>query len=150
MDSEERQRAFAAATARLHAAMALVAQGNTSGIKALYAHAEEATSFYGWGGFEKGWEAVSNRWDWAGQQFRGGTVSYVNLTRVITADLAYTTDLETFRALVAGVDQPVTWTNRVTHIFRREDGDWRLLHRHANRLEAQVAPASRSPANDRR
>ncbi len=147
MDSEGRQRAFAAATARLHAAMALVAQGNTAAIKALYAHAEEATSFYGWGGFEKGWQAVSDRWDWAGQQVRGGTVSYVNLTRIVTADLAYTTDLETFRSLIAGVDQPVTWTNRVTHIFRFEDGEWRLLHRHANRLEMQVAPADRSAPN---
>jgi ketosteroid isomerase-like protein len=150
MDIERRQRAFAAATARLHAAMALVAQGDASAVKALYAHAEEATSFYGWGGFEKGWEAVSNRWDWAEQQFRGGTVSYVNLTRVVTSDLAYTTDMETFRACIAGMDQPVAWTNRVTHIFRFEDGEWRLLHRHANRLEAQVAPADRSAPNDRR
>jgi ketosteroid isomerase-like protein len=150
MDSEERQRALAAATARLHAAMAMVAQGDTSAIKALYVHTEEVTSFYGWGGFEKGWDAVSNRWDWAGQQFRGGTVSYVSLTRIVTADLAYTTDLETFSARVAGGDQPVTWTNRVTHIFRFEDGEWRLLHRHANRLEAQLAPANRSAPNDRR
>jgi ketosteroid isomerase-like protein len=150
MDIAGRERAFAVATQRLHAAMALVAQGDTSAIKALYAHAEEATSFFGWGGFEKGWEAVSNRWDWAGQQFRGGTVSYANLTRIVTADLAYTTDTETFRAQIAGVGQPVVWTNRVTHVFRFENGEWRLLHRHANRLEAQVAPADRPPAGDRR
>ena len=35
---------------------------------------DDATSFYGWGGYEKGWDAVSRRWDWAGQQFKGGTV----------------------------------------------------------------------------
>jgi len=31
----------------------------------------------------------------------------------------------------------------VTHIFRLVDGDWRLLHRHANRLEEQFEPSTR-------
>ena len=132
------------AVGRLHAAMALVADGDVSAIKALYSHSPEATSFYGWGGWEKGWEAVSGRWDWAGQQFRGGTVSYQNVTRVETPTLFYTTDIETFamRAM-AGKAGPTGWSNRVTHIFRLEDGTWRLLHRHGNRLETQFEPAPR-------
>ena len=48
---------------RLHAAMAKVANGDVSAIKALYSHTEDATSFYGWGGYEKGWDKVSRRWD---------------------------------------------------------------------------------------
>jgi hypothetical protein len=71
-------RSFAAAVARLHAALADLANGDPSAIKALYAHGEDATSFYGWGGYEKGWAAVEQRWTWAGQQFRGGTVSHRN------------------------------------------------------------------------
>src|SRR6476661_2596418 len=90
-------RPFAAALTRLHDAMARVANGDTSAIRALYSHSAEATSFYGWGGYEKGWEAVSRRWDWAGEQFQGGTVSYQNVTTVVTAELAYTTDIETFK-----------------------------------------------------
>jgi ketosteroid isomerase-like protein len=132
--------ALRAAIVRLHAAMGEVANGNTSLIKALYAHSDDATSFYGWGGFEKGWDAVSKRWDWAGQQFKGGTVSYRNLTFVATAELAYTTDIETFRVRMQGLDQPVQWSNRVTHIFRF-DGEWCLVHRHANRLEERYEPA---------
>src|SRR5260221_241665 len=62
-----------AAIARLHAAMASVANGDVSAIKALYSHTVDATSFYGWGGYEKGWDAVSKRWDWAGTQFKGGS-----------------------------------------------------------------------------
>src|SRR5262249_8679504 len=83
--------ALGAAIARLHAAMHQVANGDTSGIKALYAHSDDATSFYGWGGYERGWDAVSKRWDWAGRQFKGGTVSYRNPTLVATGELAYTT-----------------------------------------------------------
>jgi ketosteroid isomerase-like protein len=134
---------FAAVLTSLHDAMAKVANGDTSAIRALYSHSAEATSFYGWGGYEKGWDAVSRRWDWAGKQFQGGTVSYQNVTTVVTAELAYTTDIETFKVRMAGMDAPTQWSNRVTHVFRAEQGEWRLLHRHANRLEDQYQPSTR-------
>jgi ketosteroid isomerase-like protein len=123
--------------------MAKVANGDVSAVKALYSRSAEATSFYGWGGYEKGWDAVSRRWDWAGQQFQAGTVSYENVTTIVTAELAYTTDIETFRVRMAGMAEPTQWSNRVTHVFRLEEGEWRLLHRHANRLEDQYRPSTR-------
>jgi hypothetical protein len=133
-----------AAVARLHAAMADVANGDVRAIKALYSHSADATSFYGWGGYEKGWEGVSARWDWAGRQFKGGKVSYQNVTTVVTPALFYTTDIETFRMdAMDGMSGPTGWTNRVTHVFRLEGGEWRLLHRHGNRLEDQFKPATR-------
>ena len=133
-----------AAIARLHAAMGDVARGDVRAIKALYSHSGDATSFYGWGGYERGWEAVSARWDWAGQQFKGGTVSYQNVTTVVSPDLFYTTDIESFRMnAMDGMSGSTGWSNRVTHIFRLENGEWRLLHRHGNRLEDQFKPATR-------
>jgi ketosteroid isomerase-like protein len=141
--TESARRSFAAAVARLHAALAELANGDPSAIKALYAHKHDATSFYGWGGYEKGWAAVEQRWTWAGQQFRGGTVRLENLTTVVTPALAYTTDIETFEARMDGMDRPARWSNRVTHIFRFEDGEWRLVHRHANRLEDRYRPSTR-------
>lgn len=139
------------AIAGLRAAMAAVASGDVAAIKALYSHSDEATSFYGWGGYEKGWEAVAKRWDWAGQQFKGGSVSYENVTTVVTPDMFYLADIETFaNQRMAGVDGLTGWSNRVTHIFRREAGVWRLLHRHGNRLEGQYEPKTklvRSPGS---
>lgn len=129
---------------RLHAAMAKVANGDASAIRALYSHAADATSFYGWGGYEKGWEAVSRRWDWAEKQFQGGTVSHETISMHATAEMFYVTQIETFsRQRVAGVEGETGWSNRVTHVFVREDGEWRLLHRHANRLEAQFDPSQK-------
>lgn len=143
MSTQPLPASLVAAIARLHGAMAKVANGDISAITALYSHADDATSFYGWGGYEKGWEAVSKRWDWAGSQFKGGTVSYQPVTAAASADLAYTTDIETFRVRMAGMDQPTQWSNRVTHVFRMEAGEWRLVHRHANRLEDQFQPSTR-------
>jgi ketosteroid isomerase-like protein len=132
------------AIARLHAAMARVAMGDVSAIKALYSHSAEATSFFGWGGYERGWDAVEKRWDWAGRQFKGGSVGYENLTTVVTQDMFLVTDIETYaNQRMAGVEGVTAWSNRVTHIFRRERGEWRLVHRHGNRLEAQYEPSAR-------
>lgn len=128
---------------QLRTAIGRVADGDPRAIQALYSTRDDVTAFYGWGGYERGASAVRERWDWAAAQFAGGTVSYQNLTTVVAAELAYTTDVETFRVRLSGVGEPVEWSNRATHIFRLEDGVWRLVHRHANRLEA------RSPAAER-
>ena len=63
MTSRRAEQSFPAAVARLHAAMAQVANGDIGAITALYSHCSEATSFYGWGGYEKGWGAVAQRWE---------------------------------------------------------------------------------------
>ncbi len=137
---------FPAALAALRRALADVANGDVRAIKALYSHSEEATSFYGWGGYEKGWEAVSRRWDWAAEQFKGGTVSHENVTTVVGDPVALVTDIEIFEVALTPGAAPTRWTNRVTHVFRFEEGGWRLLHRHANRLEGRYEPAGRFQA----
>lgn len=144
MNDAELAASVQAAIDRLHAAMAKVANGDVSAIKALYSHTADATSFYGWGGYEKGWENVSRRWDWAGSQFQGGGVSYEAISTVVTPDLFYVTEIETYENQnMANVEGKTGWTNRVTHIFRCEGGEWRLVHRHGNRLEAQFEPSTR-------
>jgi ketosteroid isomerase-like protein len=47
-----------------------------------------------------------------------------------SGDLAYTIGYEHNRVKVDG--QPRTYTLRVTHVYRREDGRWRIVHRHAD------------------
>lgn len=144
MTDAELETSVKAAIARLRAAMAKVANGDVSAIKSLYSDTADATSFYGWGGYEKGGEAVSRRWNWAGTQFKGGSVRYENVSTVVTPEMFYLTEIETYEnQRVAGVEGLTGWTNRVTHIFRREAGAWRLLHRHGNRLEAQHEAAAK-------
>ena len=144
MTGDALQNSVDAAIAALHAAIGKVANGDVSAVKSIYSHSPDATSFYGWGGYEKGWAAVSTRWTWAGQQFKGGTVTYRNVSTVVTPEMFYTTDIETFHMdAMAGVDGPTGWSNRVTHIFRLEGDAWRLVHRHGNRLEGQYDPATR-------
>lgn len=144
MNDAELAKSVQVAIARLHAAMAGVANGDVSAIKSLYSHTADATSFYGWGGYEKGWDAVSRRWDWAGTQFKGGRVRYENVSTVITPEMFLVTDIETYEhQRMANIEGETGWTNRVTHVFRKEQGEWRLVHRHGNRLESQFEPSTR-------
>jgi ketosteroid isomerase-like protein len=47
-----------------------------------------------------------------------------------SGDLAYTVGYERNQVKVDG--EPRTYTLRVTHVYRREDGQWRIVHRHAD------------------
>jgi ketosteroid isomerase-like protein len=47
-----------------------------------------------------------------------------------SGDLAYTVGYEHNRVKVDG--EPRTYTLRVTHVYRREDGQWRIVHRHGD------------------
>ena len=50
----------------------------------------------------------------------------------VIGDMAYTAGLEHTSASVDG--QPRTYTLRATQVYRREDGAWRVAHRHGDTL----------------
>lgn len=50
----------------------------------------------------------------------------------MTADLGYTVEIERFEARVGESEAVTPVALRVTSIFRREDGAWKLVHRHAD------------------
>jgi ketosteroid isomerase-like protein len=52
-----------------------------------------------------------------------------------SGDLAYTVGYEHNRVKVDG--EPRTYTLRATHVYRRQDGRWRIVHRHADVLPAE-------------
>ncbi|MGI5426525.1 nuclear transport factor 2 family protein [Streptomyces sp. CA-179760] len=50
----------------------------------------------------------------------------------VSGDMAYTVGLEHTSASVDG--EPRTYTLRATQTYRREGGEWRVAHRHADRV----------------
>ena len=57
-----------------------------------------------------------------------------------SGDLAYMVGFEHKTVVADG--EPVTYTLRVTHVYRREDGEWRIVHRHGDRPPLDASPAS--------
>jgi ketosteroid isomerase-like protein len=68
------------------------------------------------------------------------TVEY--LSSVQSGDLAFTTAIERADVKVAGQDKAAPMALRVTHVYRKEDGAWKLVLRHADPLVAKTAPES--------
>jgi ketosteroid isomerase-like protein len=56
----------------------------------------------------------------------------------VVGDMAYTAGLEHSSVSVDG--QPRTYTLRATQVYRREDGEWRVAHRHADTFIQQPGP----------
>jgi ketosteroid isomerase-like protein len=48
----------------------------------------------------------------------------------VSGDIAYTAGFEHTQAAVKG--EPRTYTLRVTQIYRREGGEWKVVHRHGS------------------
>jgi ketosteroid isomerase-like protein len=48
----------------------------------------------------------------------------------VVKNMAYTAGLEHISTSVSG--QPRTFTLRATQVYRREDGEWKVAHRHAD------------------
>lgn len=86
-----------------------------------------------------GWADVRRTFEWLGSSFSDCT-AYQNevIAAGASGDLAYTVALEHTTASVNGAP-PEPYVLRVTTIFRREDGDWRIVHRHGDSLASRAA-----------
>jgi ketosteroid isomerase-like protein len=95
---------------------------------------------------ERGWDEVSQTLRWLASRWSDCTDQRLDLVAGgVSGDLAYMVGFEHIANSVEGV--PVeSYTLRVTHIFRREQGEWKLAHRHADRVPVdQRLPGEASP-----
>ena len=107
---------------------------------------EDATIFGAFGGREKGWEEVGARYDWASSQFKdsGATQRIEYLNTGVSGDLAFTVTIERQEGVRrADQEKAAPRALRVTQIFRKEGGAWKLLHRHADPLVERLPPEAR-------
>lgn len=115
--------------------------GRAEAFKALWSHADDITLSGGFGGtIEKGWDAIGPRLDWVGAQFSKGTHVVDRIVANTNGEWGYVVQIEHIRFHVPGQDKESTRDYRVTMIFRRESGGWRILHRQADSQMTKQAP----------
>ena len=131
--------AFADVLSREQAAGAAIYLGDPEPFKELWSRGDDISLFGAFGPCKKGWHQVGKTVEWVASRYREGVVTAEYEVVHEGADLAYTVGYETGDVVLDGA--PVTRQRlRVTQIYRREDGEWRLVHRHGD-----FAPADQSP-----
>jgi ketosteroid isomerase-like protein len=130
-----------------HRAGVEIINGNPDVYKMLYSRRDEITLANPFGPPARGWSEVSSTLDRAASNFRsdfrdGEGVAVENVSTAITADLAYILEIERYRARIGGAAELSPVAVRVTTIFRREDGDWKVVHRHADPITETRRPES--------
>jgi ketosteroid isomerase-like protein len=134
----------------LTAADTALHNGDASARVALWSHNDPVTLF-GAAVTTTGWEPIGATFEWLATRFSNcSAFDYEVLAAGVSGDLAYIVGIEHTTASI-GENPPAPYQLRVTTIFRREAGTWRVAHRHGDpydptsadmisRLDAQASP----------
>ena len=113
-------------------ALAAIRRGDPEPYADTWSRDDDVTLFGAWGPIEQGHVAVTQTFKWVASRFGPEGSCEQDLTTVHeSGDLAVTVGTERGTAVVGG-GQPFEMVIRTTHVYRREEGDWRLIHRHAD------------------
>lgn len=119
-----------------HRAGVRITNGDPGGYKDLYSRRDDVTLANPFGPPVRGWAAVSDRLDLAASHYQDGEeAGFENFSTVVGEDIAYIVEVESYRTRVDGgglTPQAV----RVTTVFRREGGLWKVTHRHGDPITA--------------
>lgn len=119
--------------AQYHVALDEFSRGHAEPVKKIFSHRDDVTLANPFGRAVRGWRQVSEALDFASARFRDGQATDIETVAEYRApDLATLLELERWRAKVSGREDMASFELRVTVTFRREDGAWRLVHRHAD------------------
>ena len=141
MGDSEDFRAFLARQAQAEEALV---RGDVEPRLALWSRRDPVSLLGAWGPNKTGWPRLERTFRWVAERL--GAVEYRDFrfdveVAEVSADgkMAYSVGFERFdEVLPDGGTKP--WTVRVTHTYRLEDGDWRIVHRHGD-----LAPFDESP-----
>jgi ketosteroid isomerase-like protein len=120
---------------QFHLAQGELIKGNPEPVKKLTSHREDVTLANPLGPPAHGWDEVAEATDRAASQFRDGeNIGFEVIEQYVTPELAYVVRIEQAKAKVGGRDDVTSIALRATMIFRPGDGEWKVVHRHADAI----------------
>jgi ketosteroid isomerase-like protein len=122
---------------RYEAANTAFVNGDPSSWLRITAERDPVSIFGGFGGLgEAGTAAVHQRYLLAATAFQpsGAKVDFQYLVKDVQGRLAYTVAIERSSVLYTGLSERRPQVLRVTMLFRRDRGEWKIIHRHADTM----------------
>lgn len=126
-----------------HESLAAFMKGDHEPVKRLFSQREDATLGNPFGPFARGWTQVVETMERAAALYRDGDAEgFDTISKYVGPDLACIVEVERLRSKVGGREDLAPVELRVTTVFRREDGRWRIVHRHADPITRPQAAES--------
>jgi ketosteroid isomerase-like protein len=88
------------------------------------------------GGRQTGWDDVRGSFEQVAQLASGGHAELRDQSLQVAGDMAYEVGIEQGQATLAG--EQITIEQRVTNIYRREAGGWKIVHHHTDLSPAML------------
>ena len=118
---------------RREAAARAYVSGDPAPLGEIVARVSPATFFGPRGGYLQGTRQVWASYERDAAAFGPNSENRLEIVdQGASGDLAYWVGFQRTTAQVSG--KPTEFNLRVTEVFRREDGEWKLVHRHADPL----------------
>jgi ketosteroid isomerase-like protein len=118
------------ASEQFYAALNRMLNGDAGPLADIWSHSAAVTTMHPIGGRELGWDKVGQVWKQVAEAFSGGQVKLIDQLIQVTGDMAYEVGTEQGQAKLGG--QQVTIEQRVTNVYRREAGGWKIVHHHTD------------------
>jgi ketosteroid isomerase-like protein len=132
------------ASEQFYAALNRMANGDASPMSDIWSHSATVTTMHPIGGREVGWDQVQGPWGQVAQLASDAQISLNDQLIQVSGDMAYEVGLEQGQFTLAG--EPVAIDHRVTNIYRRENGAWKIVHHHTDLSPAMLEILSRLQA----
>ncbi len=108
-------------------------KGNPEPVQKLFSHRDDATLANPYNPPVRGWERIAEVTEHAASLRRDGEATgFEIVSKYVTPELAYIVQIERLKAKVGGREDITPYSLRSTMIFRPEDGEWKVVHRHAD------------------
>jgi ketosteroid isomerase-like protein len=132
------------ASEQFYAALNRMANGDAGPMADIWSHSAAVTTMHPIGGRQVGWDEVRGPWEQVAQLSARGQVKLSDQLIQVAGDVAYEVGLEQGQFTLAGEQIPID--QRVTNIYRREAGGWKIVHHHADLSPAMMDVLSRLQA----
>jgi ketosteroid isomerase-like protein len=130
-----------AASEKFYSALNRMLNGDASPLGDIWSHSATVTTMHPTGGREVGWDEVKGSWEQIAKLATQGKVRLSDQFIQVAGDLAYELGVEHAQFTLGG--QPVTGDIRVTNIYRRESGAWKIVHHHTDAAQSMIDMLSR-------
>ena len=124
------------ASTQFYAALNRMLNGDAGSLAGVWSHSAGVTTMHPIGGREVGWDNVRAAFGQVAQLASAGQAKLNNQLIQASGDIAYEVGDESGQCTLAG--QQIAIDHRVTNVYRKETGGWRIVHHHTDTSPAML------------